>query len=143
MIRVVFDANTLVSAIPAASGTLATLVDLWRADAFQVVVSPHIVEEVTRSWAKPYWRQHLSPAQKDRALRLLQRKAELTTITVRADGIATHPEDDLVLATALSGRADYLITGDGPFRRKVDRFQGVVLLSAREFLHVLEREQRD
>jgi hypothetical protein len=44
--------------------------------------------------------------------------------------VATHPEDDLILATALSGAADYLITGDSKLQ-KLGTFQSVTILSPR------------
>ena len=38
-------------------------------------------------------------------------------ITAHVQGVATHAEDDLVLATAESAQADYLITGDKKLQR--------------------------
>ena len=46
-------------------------------------------------------------------------------------------EDDLVLATAISGRATYLVTGDRVFRQ-VDEYRGVSFLTPREFLSIIE-----
>jgi predicted nucleic acid-binding protein len=54
------------------------------------------------------------------------------------NGVATHPEDDLVLSTALSGKADYLVTGDKRFVARVATYQGVRLISPRDFLTLLE-----
>ncbi len=111
MIRAVLDANVLVSGLPAASGTLADLIDQWRAGRLRLVVSPHIIDEVSRAWAKPYWGARFSPTQVDRALALLQEEADVVPITVQVMGIATQPENDLVLATAVSAQVEYLATG--------------------------------
>ncbi len=111
MIRAVLDANVLVSGLPAASGTLSNLIDQWRAGRLRLVVSQHIIDEVSRAWTKPYWRARYSPTQVARALALLQQEAEVVPITIQVTGIATHPEDDLVLATPVSARVDYLATG--------------------------------
>jgi predicted nucleic acid-binding protein len=54
--------------------------------------------------------------------------------------VATHPEDDLVLATAVSAHADYLVTGDRKLQR-LGSYQGVRILSPREFLAVLAPER--
>jgi putative PIN family toxin of toxin-antitoxin system len=117
MIRVVLDANVLVSGVPAVSGSLAELVNLWRANQFEVISSRHIIDEIGRAWTKPYWRARLSPRQAEGALQLIQRDTTVAAITVRVDGVATHVEDDLVIATAVSGNADYLVTGDLGLRR--------------------------
>lgn len=140
MIRAVFDANVLVSGFPAASGTMANLIDHWRAGIFQLVISDHIIAEVSRAWTKPYWQARFSQVQVARALVLLEQEADVTPITVRVVGIATHPEDDLVLATAVSARVDYLVTGDTRLR-DVGSYRGVVICSPRAFLDLLEREE--
>ncbi len=68
---------------------------------------------------------------------LLQVEATLIRITTEVHGVATHHEDDLVIATAELAQANYLVTGDrklrelGPFRR-------ITFLSPREFLDLLQ-----
>lgn len=142
MIRVVFDANVFIAGIPSRSGTLAELIDLWHAEAFEVVVSEHIMEKTRSAWTKPYWRRRFTPEQVDRAMRLIRRKSELTPITTQVEGVATHDEDDVVLATAVSASVDYLVTGDIPFRG-VTEYQGIVILTLREFLDLLESESAE
>ena len=137
MIRAVLDANVLVSGFPAPSGTMSKLIDHWRSDTFQLVISHHIIDEVGRAWTKPYWRARFSQVQVDHALALLAQQAEVTLITAQVVGIASHPEDDLVLATAVSARADYLITGD-KLLHDLGSYQGVAIRSPREFLTLLE-----
>ena len=48
-------------------------------------------------------------------------------------GIATTPEDDLILATAVSGNATHLVTGDRQLQN-VGEYRGIKVLRAREFL---------
>lgn len=142
LIRAVLDANILVSGFPAATGIAATLIDHWRVGTFQLVTSLHIIDEVTRAWAKPYWRARFSQMQIDRALALLDQEADVTPITIDVVGVATHPEDDWVLATAVSAGADYLVTGDRDLRA-VGRYRGVVVRSPRAFLDLLEQNTAD
>ena len=54
-------------------------------------------------------------------------------------GVATHPEDDAILATALSVQVPYLVTGDRPLLTR-GAYGGTRLLSPRQFLAVLESE---
>lgn len=142
IIRVVFDANALVAGLPAASGTLAELVDHWRAGHFHLVVSSHLLAEVTRAWSKPYWRARLTPDQRERILFLLEESAERAPITVAVHGVATHPEDDLVLATAVSAHATYLVSGDKQLL-DLEQFAGVTIISPRQFLAVLDQRDPD
>ncbi len=71
-------------------------------------------------------------------MQLLRDKAEPTSVTIAVIGIASHPEDDLVLATAVSGNVDYLVTGDLKLQA-LGRFRDVAIVSPRSFLDRLER----
>jgi predicted nucleic acid-binding protein len=59
-----------------------------------------------------------------------------TPITVHVSGVATHPEDDLVLATAVSAEADYLVTGDRHLL-SLGQYQGVRIVTPRDFAAIL------
>ena len=60
----------------------------------------------------------------------------ITPLTVAVEDVATHPEDDLVLATALSGGAQFLVTGDHKLLG-LKTYRGLVIVSVREFLALL------
>ena len=47
--------------------------------------------------------------------------------------VATTPDDDLILATAVAGQAPFLVTGDRQLRN-LGEYQGVRILGPREFL---------
>ena len=66
--------------------------------------------------------------------------AESTQLVVEVHGIATHPEDDLIVSTAVSARADYLVTGDRKLPEIVT-FAGVRVLSPRGFVEILNIEK--
>jgi putative PIN family toxin of toxin-antitoxin system len=103
---------------------------------FELVTSLPLVEEVRRGFDDSYFRQRLTPAQITAKLRLLDERATLVAITAAVHGVATHPEDDLILATAVSANADYVVTGDRGLQR-LGTYQGTIILSPREFLDVL------
>ena len=63
--------------------------------------------------------------------------AVLTPITATVQGVATHAKDDLVLATAVSASADYLLTGDAKLQR-LGSYQGVTILSPRAFVQLFQ-----
>lgn len=52
----------------------------------------------------------------------------------------SNPEDDVVLATAVSAHADYLVTGDRQLLR-LGAFEGVALISPAGFVEVLWPEE--
>ena len=135
---VVIDATTLASmAIALSGGTLATILAAWRSGYFTVVVSDHVLGELRRTLANPYFSRRLVPRDVQLYFDFIRDVAQHTEITVQVIGVATHPEDDLVLATALSARADFLVTSDRRFRTRVPSYQGVTLLSPTEFVATL------
>ena len=76
-----------------------------------------------------------------RAAILSQRQnAVVHPITVHVHGVATQPKDDLVLATAVSAGAAYLVTGDRPLQT-IGQYEGVTMLSPRLFLDLLLAEE--
>jgi putative PIN family toxin of toxin-antitoxin system len=111
------------------------LIDAWRARLFTLVVSEHILAELERTFAEPYFSTRLTPTQRTADISLISEEATITPITVQVHGIATHSEDDLVLATAVSAKA-YLVTGDRKLQ-DLGTYQGVTILSPRAFLDLL------
>ena len=142
MIVAVCDTNVLAPALRGVGNPDNRLGDVlrqWRAGRFQLVVSQPILDELRRTLANPYFARFLSADQQVRALAILQRRALVVTITVQVHGVATHPEDDLILATAASAKADYLVTGDEKLLR-LGSFHGVRIVTPRTFLDVLARQ---
>ncbi len=142
MTRVVLDTNALASGAIAFQGTLASIIDAWRSGEFGLFVSPPILAELERTLEKPYFRQRLTAEQSSRFIVLLSRAATISPVTVQVQGVATHPEDDLVLATAISAKADYLVTGDANLQQ-LGSYESVTILSPREFLGLLTPHQLD
>src|SRR4051794_19427665 len=64
----------------------------------------------------------ITPAAAARYVQLLISLGTTVRITTSVQGVATHPEDDLILATALSVRPDYLVTRHRRLRDRVPRF---------------------
>jgi putative PIN family toxin of toxin-antitoxin system len=139
MSRVVLDTNMLASGAISATGTLSRIIDAWRGGTFSVIVSTPILEELERTFQKPYFRRYLTDKQSSRFMMLLHRRATVSPIIVSVHGIATHPEDDLILATAVSVKADYLVTGDTKLQH-LGTYHGVSILSPRGFLETLGAE---
>lgn len=139
MIHAVLDANVLASGFPASTNAPALIINRWRAGQFQVAVSQHILDEVERTWRKPYWQARFSPSQVERALELLRRDADVVSPAVAVSRGASHPEDDQVIATAVSANVDYLVTGDRMLQR-LGAYKGISILSPQQFLVVLDQE---
>jgi predicted nucleic acid-binding protein len=138
VIRAVFDANIIVSGLPAAAGPLAELFAKWRAGDFQIVMAEPLMTEVRTAWEKPYWRAHFPERLQPSAERLLRQYAEWTQITENITGIAAHRADDVILSIAVSAKVDYLVTGDKRFRSRKG-YADIRFCGPLEFLALLDQ----
>ena len=136
-LRATIDANVLVVAPLGEISPPALIYDAWQAGRFELVISEYILVEIARTHLKPYFSARLSNADITNFENLLRRRATIVPITAVVQGVATHPEDDRILATALSGGADYLVTGDHRFRARVPSFRGISLVSPADFLQII------
>lgn len=142
MISAVLDTNVLASGTVTATTPPGQILDAWRAGQFELITSEHIIEELGQTFQKPYFKNHLNNSDIASFIDLLQNEAIVTPITVRIKGVATHPEDDLTIAAALSAKADYLVTGDQPLLHKVgNSYRGITILTPSDFLKTLQQAQ--
>jgi putative PIN family toxin of toxin-antitoxin system len=141
MMSVVLDTNVLASGTVSAYNAPGRILDAWRLGQFELIVSEYIINELYQAFRKPYFRNHVSMDDTAAFVELLQNETTIIPILVKISGVATHSEDDLILATAVSAKADYLVTGDGTFLRKVgNSYQGVNLITPSKFLKILEQQ---
>jgi putative PIN family toxin of toxin-antitoxin system len=142
VIVAVFDTNVLASGIvgvPQRDSTPGELLRRWRQNGFQIVVSEPILAELADALTDPYFTRRLTPAEIEDGLVRLRDEAYLQPITIEVRDIAAHAEDDLVIATALSAGAPFLVTGDKALLRR-GSYQGTRILSPRQFLTILDND---
>ena len=139
MIRAVLDTNTLVSAILVPGGLPARILLAAYASVFLCFASDAIISEVVRTLGRERIRRkyQLDPVTGTRVAAFLSSDPVRVPLTVSVHGDASHPEDDLILATALSARADYLVTGDHQLQA-LQIYHGIQVVSPREFVTILD-----
>lgn len=139
--RVTLDTNIIVSAFLVSLGAPARIVAAWRVGRFELIVSLALLVEYEHSLNYPrVQRRHgLTPEQVAAEVAAF---AEFGTV-VEPDSvpavIAADPDDDHVLACALAGQADYIVSGD-PHLLSVRSYHGIRILSPAAFSALLEQE---
>ncbi len=121
----------------ASSGALRQLADAWLLDRrFTVLSSEHVLDEVERALAKPFFARRITARDRAAYSALLRREVVVVRPRTNVHGVASHAEDDAVLAAALDGGARYLVTGDRNLR-VLERFRGIEIVSPREVLDLI------
>ena len=136
MIRVVADTNVLASGLAAYDvdeSPSVLILDAWRYGPLELVASAPIVAELRRTLAKPYFAQRFTTEEIERALYLVRHRSSFMDALADVRGVATTPEDDLILATAVTGKALFLVTGDRQLRN-LGEYRGVRIAGPREFM---------
>jgi len=133
------DVNVLISALLSPSGAPARILEAWRAERFLAVTSEPVLAELQRVLAQPRLRNRygLTPSRVQELLRGLRRFALVTRGELELRGVAPDPDDDKLLACAVEGEADYLITGDKSLLQ-LRRHDGVQIVAPAEFIRMLE-----
>jgi len=110
-----------------------------RAGQYRLVVSPPLLAEYLEATARPeLTRKFRSLPAHRRDLRDLLSQAEIVTFTA-LPSFERDPNDTHVLATALHGAVDYLISADNDLL-DLGAYEGIPILSAPAFLQLLEHE---
>ena len=138
--RIVIDTNQLVAAL-VRPPELATLLMTWESARFTVVASPAMIDEYLRVLAYPDVAKLIYPE----LLRTLQSHLlhDIELIEPpEVPRLCRDPDDDKVIAAAVYGLADYLLTVDRDLLTKdiVAKLYetGIVLLSGDELILLLD-----
>lgn len=120
----------------AEGGILEAAWRAWRSGKYDVLVSPPLLAEVKEVLSRPRLARHID----SRTRRRLLRDLELLGIPVdvaRPYPAAPDPEDSFLLATAQSGGASVIVTGDKALL-SMREWEGIEILSPREFIRALD-----
>ena len=130
--RVVLDTNVLFSAVGFPPGSPPSKVlDLARSGKLDVILSAFILDELEQNL-----RENL--AWETEALGRLRRKLKLLCGLVSPEArlrvVKRKDSDNRILECAVAAQAKVLVTGDLKDLRPLNHFQGVEILTPREFL---------
>jgi len=139
MPRIVLDTVVLVRGLINPYGVWGRLV-FDRAGDYRLVVSPPLLAEYLEVTARPELTRKFRslPAHRRDLLDLLA-QAEIVTFATLPT-FERDPNDAHVLATALHGAVDFLISADKDLL-DLTTYEGIPILSAPAFLGILERDQ--
>lgn len=112
--RIVVDTNLWIRALLGGPATLPVL-EAWRAGKFLVLISQPLLDELEAVSQRPRLTQRIDSAQAKALVEQLRWRGQWVEATV-VPPRCRDPKDHPVLATAISGRADAIVSGDGDLR---------------------------
>ena len=95
-----------------------------------------ILEEIEEVLKRPTVAKyhHLSVDEIEKLIDELASFSELITESISIRAVVDDPKDDKFIEAAVLGNAEYLVTGDKKHILKLGEYQGVKIITAREFI---------
>jgi putative PIN family toxin of toxin-antitoxin system len=138
MIKVVLDTNVLVSAVLNPHGKPALLFKLALGGMVELVISPSMIKKLRGCFRYPKLfkllkKNGITPEEIGFLLNQLRTTAVNTAGKLQLDVIKDDPSDNLVLACAVEGKADFIVSGDDHLKA-LRTFEGIEILYPATFL---------
>jgi putative PIN family toxin of toxin-antitoxin system len=140
--KVVLDANVYISALLSKRGVPKQIIDLWREEAFELLISEAILEEVARVLRYPRMAElhKLSQPEQEEFLALLRDEARLIKPKRRLS-VSPDETDNRYIECAVDGGAEVLVTGDKRHLLPIKKYEGIAIISPATFLILLQAER--
>jgi putative PIN family toxin of toxin-antitoxin system len=134
-VRVIFDANVLVSALLSRIGAPARLLEAWREGAFELIVCPALLAEVERALAYPKVLTRIERIDAERFIGVLTELAEIVPDPHEPSAVRSSDPGDQYLVALATREQVPLVSGD----KHLLALRGQApVLSPREFLEQIE-----
>ena len=132
MVRVVLDTNVLVSAIIDDGKPRRLVVELL--DKHTVILSRQMLAELADVLSRDKFT--VTSSQGDRFVSSLVRMSKMVPDNARFKVVLEDPDDDEVLNTAYSGRAEFIVTGDRHLLA-LEKFKKTKIVTVNQMLEIL------
>jgi putative PIN family toxin of toxin-antitoxin system len=141
--RVVLDTNVLVSATLIRQGNEDRILRAWQGGAFELVISPRIIDEIGRVLFHEKLRKFRWMTEKEvgSLLESLAQESVLVPGRVRIKA-CRDPDDDKFVASTFEAKAKYVVTGDKDLL-SLKSFKGIQLITPASFLKVLKSKAQE
>jgi uncharacterized protein len=143
MIRIVLDANQYVRALLKPHSNPSKIVRFVYVGDLTLLLSPAILDELQRVLAYPKIRKlhRHTPEEIERFLRKLDKIAVMTPGMLSVSAIVDDPSDNIYLACAVEGSADFIVSGDHHLT-DLKTFRGIPIVNPATFLKLTAEQDK-
>ena len=135
-VRVVLDTNILISALITRNTPPDKLYQAWLRGEIELVISDAQVAEIYDVLSRPRLRRFLDADEADAIAENIATRAlvitELPVVNVSPD-----PKDNPVLASAIAGKAELIVSGDKKHMLDLGEVEGIPIVTARKALELM------
>jgi hypothetical protein len=137
--RVVLDTNVIASGLIIPTGPPGTILIAWKDRRLDLIVSPTLLREVADILSRPKIARTygLTADAVTGVLQLLHSQAIRVPGLLAIPRTARDPRDDHILACAVEGHADYIVSGDDDLL-SLGRYAGIPIFRPATYVRLLE-----
>ena len=132
------DTKVFASGLISPLGKPAAILKALRSGRFTLLSSPPINEEIIEVLNRPRMRDRYGLGDRIFDVSFILWEVADLVIDVPDVRVCSDADDDKFLATAIGGRAHYLVTGDAGDLLPLGEYKGVAIVSPRDFLSRLK-----
>jgi len=140
MHRAVLDSSVLISAFLTRGGVPDQVLDAAERGDLTLCLSGEILAEtasVLLRAPKLQARYGFGPATAEAFCDGLAAMAEITANLPKLQAVPADPKDDMMVATAVAAKAEYLVTGDRKHLLSLRAYEGIQIVTPRKFLDLI------
>lgn len=135
-VRVVLDTNILISALITRNTPPDRLYQAWLRGEIELVISDTQVAEIHDVLSRPRLRRFLDADEADVIVENIATRALIIT-ELPVVNVSPDPKDNPVLASAIAGKAELIVSGDKKHMLDLGEIEGIPIVTARKALELM------
>lgn len=137
--RAVLDTNVFISGATISSGIPSQIINHWRKQDFILIASPQLLAEYEEVLSRPKIMKltGLSPQENKHYLQEVKKRSYITPGKITLSVLKKDPDDNMVLACAVEGKATHLVTGNT--KDFPESYGGIDIVAPKTFLSLLQK----
>jgi uncharacterized protein len=138
-LRAVFDTNVFISASLSKNANSPTreLLERWKKKEFTLIICDQIAKELIEKLVE----KDISSEDIDKQISALASAAEWVIVPEeKIESLLSDPDDNVIVACAVEGGVNYLVTYDPHFDSLQGEYRGVKIVKAIPFLEALRKK---
>lgn len=137
--RALLDTNVLVSGLIGRAGPPRRLLDAWLDGRYTMITSLYQVQELNHVLSYPRIADRLAVTgpELDAILAAMLSQSEVVVAQLDLSGVTRDPKNEPLVAAAVLGRVDYLVSGDEDLL-VLQEYEGFKVVTPGEFVEILD-----
>jgi putative PIN family toxin of toxin-antitoxin system len=129
-VRILLDTNIIISGLLSSESPPGKLIQGWLDGRFELVTSQAQLDELLRALGYERLCDRISPEQARDFLENIE-TAAIVVSSMPEVGFSSDPDDNIILATAIAGSADLIVSGDKPGMLALSEVEGIKIVTPR------------